>query len=241
MAAARRSSPPATAWWRTTAGTTSSSPTSRRACPGPEHHFLINPYGMLFDEITASSLVKVDLDGRKVDRQPVRHEPGRVHHPQRHPRRPRGRARASCTCTASTASRSRRRTRACCRCRSTRSSCSRRSATTTTRASRSTTTRSRAWSATSADNRFLMLRNHGLLTVGAIGRRGVRRHVPLRDHLHDPGARAGGRRRAAVASAPPIVAGAQAQWDAVTRGTGGGLAWPALLRRLDREDPGYRD
>jgi len=34
--------------------------------PGPEHHFLINPYGMMFDEITASSLVKVDLDGNKV-------------------------------------------------------------------------------------------------------------------------------------------------------------------------------
>src|SRR5262245_38198568 len=34
--------------------------------PGPEHHFLINPYGMMFDEITASSLVKVDLDGLKV-------------------------------------------------------------------------------------------------------------------------------------------------------------------------------
>jgi len=34
--------------------------------PGPEHHFLINPYGMLFGEITASSLVKVDLHGRKV-------------------------------------------------------------------------------------------------------------------------------------------------------------------------------
>jgi ribulose-5-phosphate 4-epimerase/fuculose-1-phosphate aldolase len=31
--------------------------------PGPEHHFLINPYGLFFDEITASSLVKVDLDG----------------------------------------------------------------------------------------------------------------------------------------------------------------------------------
>ena len=31
--------------------------------PGPEHHFLINPYGFIFDEITASSLVKVDLDG----------------------------------------------------------------------------------------------------------------------------------------------------------------------------------
>lgn len=34
--------------------------------PGPEHHFLINPYGMMFDEITASSLVKVDLEGKKV-------------------------------------------------------------------------------------------------------------------------------------------------------------------------------
>jgi ribulose-5-phosphate 4-epimerase/fuculose-1-phosphate aldolase len=34
--------------------------------PGPEHHFLINPYGMLFEEITASSLVKVGLDGAKV-------------------------------------------------------------------------------------------------------------------------------------------------------------------------------
>lgn len=33
------------------------------AVPGPKKHFLINPYGMLFSEITASSLVKVDLDG----------------------------------------------------------------------------------------------------------------------------------------------------------------------------------
>lgn len=34
--------------------------------PGPEHHFLINPYGMMFDEITASSLVKIDMQGKKV-------------------------------------------------------------------------------------------------------------------------------------------------------------------------------
>lgn len=34
--------------------------------PGPDHHFLINPYGMMFEEITASSLVKVDLAGRIV-------------------------------------------------------------------------------------------------------------------------------------------------------------------------------
>jgi ribulose-5-phosphate 4-epimerase/fuculose-1-phosphate aldolase len=31
--------------------------------PGPDHHFLINPYGLYFDEITASSLVKIDLEG----------------------------------------------------------------------------------------------------------------------------------------------------------------------------------
>ncbi|MDP3736951.1 MAG: class II aldolase/adducin family protein [Hyphomonadaceae bacterium] len=35
--------------------------------PGPEHHFLINPYGFFFEEITASSLVKVDLDGNIVE------------------------------------------------------------------------------------------------------------------------------------------------------------------------------
>ncbi len=41
--------------------------------PGGEHHFLVNPFGALFEEITASSLVKVDLEGYKVDEghQPV--------------------------------------------------------------------------------------------------------------------------------------------------------------------------
>ncbi|MFT3966703.1 MAG: class II aldolase/adducin family protein [Sphingobium sp.] len=34
--------------------------------PGPEHHFLINPFGLMFEEITASSLVKVDIDGNLV-------------------------------------------------------------------------------------------------------------------------------------------------------------------------------
>ena len=35
--------------------------------PGPEHHFLINPYGYFFNEITASSLVKIDLEGNIVE------------------------------------------------------------------------------------------------------------------------------------------------------------------------------
>jgi len=43
--------------------------------PGPEHHFLINPYGMMFDEITASSLVKVDLDGNIVMATPYQINP----------------------------------------------------------------------------------------------------------------------------------------------------------------------
>ena len=34
--------------------------------PGPEHHFLINPYHLMFEEITASSLVKIDREGRPV-------------------------------------------------------------------------------------------------------------------------------------------------------------------------------
>jgi ribulose-5-phosphate 4-epimerase/fuculose-1-phosphate aldolase len=34
--------------------------------PGPEHHFLINPYGLRFDEVTASNLVKIDMDGTPV-------------------------------------------------------------------------------------------------------------------------------------------------------------------------------
>ncbi|MEH3101773.1 class II aldolase/adducin family protein [Sphingomonas adhaesiva] len=34
--------------------------------PGPEHHFLINPYDMMFEEITASSLVKIDVEGHPV-------------------------------------------------------------------------------------------------------------------------------------------------------------------------------
>ena len=34
--------------------------------PGPDHHFLINPYGLMFEEITASSLMKVDLHGNQL-------------------------------------------------------------------------------------------------------------------------------------------------------------------------------
>jgi ribulose-5-phosphate 4-epimerase/fuculose-1-phosphate aldolase len=38
--------------------------------PGPEHHFLLNPYNLMFEEVTASSLVKVDTNGHPVDASP---------------------------------------------------------------------------------------------------------------------------------------------------------------------------
>ncbi|MBT2325005.1 class II aldolase/adducin family protein [Variovorax paradoxus] len=40
------------------------------ALPGPQHHFLVNPLGVLFDEMTASALLKVDLEGRVVEGDP---------------------------------------------------------------------------------------------------------------------------------------------------------------------------
>ena len=38
--------------------------------PGPEHHFLLNPYNLMFEEVTASSLVKVDVQGNPVEPTP---------------------------------------------------------------------------------------------------------------------------------------------------------------------------
>ena len=35
--------------------------------PGPDHHFLINPYGLHYSEVTASNLVKVDIEGNIVE------------------------------------------------------------------------------------------------------------------------------------------------------------------------------
>lgn len=38
--------------------------------PGPEHHFLLNPYNLMFEEVTASSLIKVDIYGNPVEPTP---------------------------------------------------------------------------------------------------------------------------------------------------------------------------
>ena len=53
--------------------------------PGAKHHFLINPYGMLFEEITASSLVKVDINGNIVMDTPLPDLSSWFRHSQRYP------------------------------------------------------------------------------------------------------------------------------------------------------------
>ena len=35
--------------------------------PGEDHHFLINPFGLMYEEVTASNLVKIDLEGNIVE------------------------------------------------------------------------------------------------------------------------------------------------------------------------------
>ena len=47
--------------------------------PGAEPHFLINPFGLNYDEITASNLVKIDVDGNIVDETPVSYTHLRAH------------------------------------------------------------------------------------------------------------------------------------------------------------------
>jgi ribulose-5-phosphate 4-epimerase/fuculose-1-phosphate aldolase len=90
------------------------------------------------------------------------------------------------------------------------------------------------------DNTFLMLRNHGLLTAAAT--------IPdafLAMYLFEAActiqvrAQAGGEELVSIPSS--IVDGARAQADAATRGMGGALAWPGLLRKLDRVDPSFRE
>jgi ribulose-5-phosphate 4-epimerase/fuculose-1-phosphate aldolase len=89
-------------------------------------------------------------------------------------------------------------------------------------------------------NHFLMLRNHGLLTVAST--------IPdafLQMYTFESACRIQVRAQHAraelIAIDPRIIAGAKQQSQQVTRQLGGALAWPALLRKLDRLDPGWRD
>ncbi len=206
--------------------------------PGPEHHFLINPYGMLFSEITASSLVKVDLHGRKVDDSPHDVNPaGFTIHSAVHA------AREDATCVLHTHS-----------VNGVAVSAqdegvlplSQHSMFVLASLGYHDYERVALVDAEKprlvhdlGDRRYLMLRNHGLLTVGrSVAEAFVAMYMFETTCTIQVRAQSGGGPLRRIGT--PILEGAQAQWDAVTRGTGGGLAWPALLRRLDAIDPGYR-
>jgi ribulose-5-phosphate 4-epimerase/fuculose-1-phosphate aldolase len=91
------------------------------------------------------------------------------------------------------------------------------------------------------DKRILILRNHGLLAAAeTIPEVFVTMYVLEAACAIQLRAQAGGGELVAIDQR--LIAGAAAQSKQVTRGSGAGaLAWPGLLRKLDRIDPSYRD
>ena len=84
-----------------------------------------------------------------------------------------------------------------------------------------------------------MLRNHGLLTVGAsVADAFLAMYVFEAACMIQVRALSGGVPVAPIGEV--VLAGIAAQAKQVTHGLGGALAWPGLLRRLDRIDPGFR-
>lgn len=207
--------------------------------PGPEHHFLINPYGMMFDEIRASDLVKVDLEGRKTAAEAHDINPaGFTIHSAIHA------AREDALCVLHVHSVN--------------------GVAVSAQEEGLLPLSQHAMFVLSSlayhdyegvaleedekprlirdlgNRRFLMLRNHGLLTVGrSVAEAFVAMYFFETACMIQVRALSGGGRLRRIQ--PSIVERAQGQWDKVTHGAGGGLAWPALLRRLERIDSAYRN
>lgn len=207
--------------------------------PGPEHHFLINPYGMMFDEITASSLVKVDLEGNKVMPSDYDINPaGFTIHGAIHG------ARENAQCVLHIHSLN--------------------GVAVSAQKNGVLPISQQSILVLSSlgyhdyegvalredekprlvkdlgDNHFLMLRNHGLLTVAdTIADAFLYMYFFEAACMIQVRAQAGGGELIGIH--PQIIDTAMAQAAQVTRNAGGGLAWPGLLRRLDRRLPGYAD
>jgi len=208
--------------------------------PGPEHHFLINPYNLMFEEITASALVKIDVEGKAVEPTPHMVNPAgfTIHsalHMARHDAQavihlhtPHGQAVSAMrdgllplTQTAMIVHHD-----------------------IAFHEYEGIATdleeRDRLVADLGAKN-ILMLRNHGTLAVGSsiataflriyFLERACEAQVHMltagRDALHQPAA-------AAIDKVRQQSTGPMADMAAER------LAWPALLRRLDRVDPGFR-
>jgi len=208
--------------------------------PGRHDQFLINPYGLMFDEITASSLIKIDAQGNKVDESPYDVNPaGFTIHSAIHA------ARHDAQCVLHVHS-----------LNGIAVSAQKQGVLPISQQSIFVLSslsyhdyegvalrddeKPRLVADLGPDNNYLMLRNHGLLTLGrSVADAFLAMYFFETVCTIQVRAMAGGTELTTVD--PRIVAGAQAQARQATRGMGAGaLAWPGLLRRLDRTDPSYR-
>jgi ribulose-5-phosphate 4-epimerase/fuculose-1-phosphate aldolase len=205
--------------------------------PGPEHHFLINPYGLMFEEITASSLVKVDQQCNKLSESPLPVNPaGFVIHSAIHA------VRDDAGCVLHTHSRAGVGVSA--------QKCgvlpiSQQSTFVLSSLAyhdyEGVALRDDEKARLQADlgtATFLMLRNHGLLTVGkTIPDAFLNMYVFENTCRIQVDAQAGGE---LIEVNPAILQGLAQVMKTATMGLGSGVAWPALLRKLERMDPGYK-
>ena len=205
--------------------------------PGPEHHFLINPYGLLFEEITASSLVKVDQNCQAVIDTPFPVNPaGFVIHSAIHA------ARADAGCVLHTHTRAGVAVSAqACGILPISQQATYVLASLAYHDYEGVALRDDEKPRLQADlgeANYLMLRNHGLLTVGkTIADAFLAMYTFENTCRIQIDAQAGGE---LTQVHPAIVAGIGSVLKVVTAGLGSGLVWPALLRKLDRTDPSYR-
>lgn len=206
--------------------------------PGPEHHFLINPYGLMFDEITASSLVKVDQACNKVIDSPFPVNPAGFNiHSCIHE------AREDVVCVLHTHSRA-----------GVAVSAQQHGILPISQQSTFVLS-SLAYHGYEGvalrddekprlqqdlgDKNFLVLRNHGLLTVGpSIPEAWLAMYTFENTCRIQIDALAGGSELISVD--PRILQGMSEVRKVVTAGQGAGIAWPALLRKLEKVDPGYK-
>lgn len=206
--------------------------------PGPEHQFLINPYGLLFEEITASSLIKIDQAGNKLSESvhPV-NPAGFVIHSAVHAVR----EDAACVLHTHTRAGVAVSAQACGVLPISQQS-------TFVLASLGYHTyegvalrddEKPRLQADLGDAKHLMLRNHGLLVVGS----SIPEAFLLMYNFESTcqiqiAAQAGG---TLTQVDPRIIDGVGQAMRAQTDGLGGAFAWPAMLRKLDRMDTSYRD
>lgn len=207
--------------------------------PGPEHHFLLNPYGMMFDEVNASSLVKIDLDGNKVTDAPHFINPaGFTIHSAVHA----AREDALCVMHLHT---------------------DYGIAVSAQKEGLLPISQQSMFPLASlayhdyeglalndeekprlvsdlGDKNYLILRNHGLLTIGKTTAEAfLSMYILERACRIQILAQAGGGKLHYVPE--PVIDLTAKQMNAVTVGQGAELTWPGLLRKLDRIDSSYRD